>query len=68
MKRVLLGVAIAIATVVTAQAADLSAKPAKAPIAASVYSWTGFYVGGNFGYGVGHNPSERSSAHLRPTG
>ena len=58
MNRLLLGLVIAVATVASAQAADLAARPVKAPIAASVYSWTGFYVGGNFGYGVGHNSSE----------
>ncbi|MBR1212074.1 outer membrane protein [Bradyrhizobium sp. JYMT SZCCT0180] len=58
MKRLLLGLVIAVATVASAQAADLAARPVKAPIAASVYSWTGFYIGGNFGYGVGHNSSE----------
>ena len=58
MKRLLLGLVIALLTVASAQAADLAARPVKAPIAASVYSWTGFYVGGNFGYGVRHNSSE----------
>jgi len=34
----------------TAHAADL---PLKAPALKSVYDWTGFYVGGHFGYGGG---------------
>src|ERR1700742_3945636 len=34
----------------TAQAADM---PNKAPALRSVYDWTGFYVGGHFGYGGG---------------
>jgi high affinity Mn2+ porin len=33
-----------------AGAADL---PLKAPAAAAVYSWTGFYIGGHFGYATG---------------
>ena len=33
-----------------AQAADM---PLKAPALKSVYDWTGFYVGGHFGYGGG---------------
>ena len=33
-----------------ALAADL---PLKAPALRAVYSWTGFYVGGHFGYGGG---------------
>src|SRR5215472_5281896 len=33
-----------------AGAADL---PLKAPVARAVYDWTGFYVGGHFGYGGG---------------
>lgn len=34
----------------TAHAADM---PLKAPALQSVYNWTGFYVGGHFGYGGG---------------
>ncbi|HET6838593.1 MAG TPA: hypothetical protein VFH41_02530 [Bradyrhizobium sp.] len=34
-----------------AQAADLPAYPARAPIYAAVYDWTGFYIGGNAGGG-----------------
>ncbi len=34
----------------TAHAADM---PLKAPALKSVYDWTGFYVGGHFGYGGG---------------
>jgi len=40
----------------SAQAADLAARPyLKAPPPAAVYDWTGFYVGGNVGYGWGEN-------------
>src|ERR1700719_1342266 len=35
-------------------AADLPASlPIKAPVRATIYDWTGFYVGGQVGYGQG---------------
>src|SRR4029077_4891330 len=38
----------------SAFAADMPPKfPVKAPGRAAVYDWTGFYVGGHFGYGGG---------------
>src|ERR1041385_5861634 len=54
MKRaLLLGVSAAMLMSGAAFAADLPARmPAKAPLYAPVlYTWTGFYVGGNFGWG-----------------
>jgi outer membrane immunogenic protein len=43
-----------------ATAADLAARPyTKAPAAAAVYTWTGFYLGANAGYGWGRS-DERS--------
>jgi outer membrane immunogenic protein len=37
-------------------AADLAARPyTKAPVAAAVYNWTGFYLGANAGYGWGRS-------------
>jgi len=48
----------AFAAAAPARAADL---PLKAPAAAAVaYSWTGFYIGGQAGYGFGHNSSSFS--------
>jgi outer membrane immunogenic protein len=41
-----------------ASAADMPTKApmyTKAPVAAPVYNWTGFYVGGNIGYGWGRS-------------
>ena len=41
-----------LATCSAATAADLPANfPVKAPIRSVIYDWTGFYVGGHFGYG-----------------
>jgi outer membrane immunogenic protein len=51
--------AVALASVLaggSASAADLAARPyTKAPVMASVYNWTGFYVGANVGYGWGRS-------------
>jgi outer membrane immunogenic protein len=59
MKKVLLVTAslIALGAVAPASAADLAARPyTKAPpMIASVYDWTGFYIGINGGWGSSHN-------------
>ena len=48
----LCGIWVALATDPGATAADLPATlPLKAPIRSVIYDWTGFYVGGHFGYG-----------------
>ncbi|MDB5517890.1 MAG: Outer rane immunogenic protein [Tardiphaga sp.] len=48
---------LSFATIGSAVAADLPAAPVyKAPVAvAQVYNWTGFYLGGNIGYGWGRS-------------
>jgi outer membrane immunogenic protein len=38
-----------------ASAADMAVKAAPAPIIAPIYNWTGFYIGGNGGWGESHN-------------
>ena len=50
LKSLLLGTAAGLLGVAAAQSADI---PAKAPVASPVapYSWTGFYIGANVGYG-----------------
>ncbi|MDE2376533.1 MAG: porin family protein, partial [Bradyrhizobium sp.] len=56
MKRIMVGMAAALSLFASgAMAADLAARPyVKAPpVAAAVYGWTGFYVGGNVGYSWG---------------
>lgn len=51
MQRVLLALAAVVLGAGTALAADLPVRTyAKAPAIASVYNWTGFYVGGNAGW------------------
>ena len=59
MKKILLGtVGLVALGVVPASAADLAARPyTKAPpmMQAAVYDWTGFYIGGNAGWGNSHN-------------
>ena len=54
MRKLLLACAAAVAFVAPAQAADM---PVKAPpvVVATVYNWTGFYIGGHVGYAWGRN-------------
>ncbi|MFG1278515.1 outer membrane protein [Xanthobacter autotrophicus] len=52
MKRFLLATVALAALSAPAAAADLATKyPVKAVAVVPVFSWTGFYIGGNFGYG-----------------
>jgi outer membrane immunogenic protein len=57
MKRTLIGSAVlaSLLMATNASAADLTARRAytKAPPLAAIYNWTGFYIGGNVGYGWG---------------
>ncbi|HET7885121.1 MAG TPA: outer membrane protein [Bradyrhizobium sp.] len=57
MKRLALSAIILAVSAASASAADLAARPytkAPAPIV-TIYNWTGFYVGGNVGYGWGRS-------------
>jgi outer membrane immunogenic protein len=56
-----IGSAIIVASAfsVSASAADLKPLYAKAPIIAGpMWDWSGFYIGGNVGYGVSRSPTE----------
>jgi outer membrane immunogenic protein len=57
MNRIVIGAAAVSLLATGAMAADLAPKPiVKAPpMVAAVYQWTGFYVGGNIGYGWGRS-------------
>ena len=60
MKKLLVGVLGVVSMATSASAADL---PMKArPVAVSpAYNWSGFYIGGNVGYGFGTADEESSS-------
>ena len=53
MKNLLLGTIGLVALSGSAMAADLPARPYKAPpvVVAPIYDWTGFYIGANGGWG-----------------
>ena len=53
MKKFLLGTVglIALGMAAPASAADMAVKAAPAPYVAPIYNWTGFYIGGNGGWG-----------------
>ena len=56
MRKFLGVIGVASLIVGPALAADLGTKPIyKAPVLAPVFSWTGWYIGGNAGYGWGEN-------------
>jgi outer membrane immunogenic protein len=57
MKKFLLGTVgvLALGMAAPASAADMPMKAAPAPYVAPIYNWTGFYIGGNGGWGQNHN-------------
>jgi len=59
VKRALVVLATIVAATTAAEAADLSRSSyVKAPrLDSAPYDWSGFYLGGNAGYGVGRDPS-----------
>ena len=69
MKRICLAAALVGLPVLPAMAADIAARPyakAPAPVIAA-YNWTGFYIGGNVGYGWGQS-TDRSISFVDPGG
>lgn len=70
MKKFAFAAAALILGTASASAADMAARPyTKAPIAvASVYNWTGFYIGADVGYGWGRSDGiGTNAAGLIPT-
>jgi len=57
MKKLLLGTICLVALSGSAMAADMAARPYKAPpvVVAPIYDWTGFYIGANGGWGESRN-------------
>ena len=66
MQKLLLAAAAAATVSVTAQAADLGRRstPYYGPPPAQLFNWTGFYVGGNAGYGWGSALGTDPSGYL----
>jgi len=77
LKHLLVTTAVLLGATIAAQAADMAVKTPylKAPVA-SVYDWTGFYIGANAGVGLGRNKTELAgfggaslnTTHLGPQG
>lgn len=57
----LLAAALSLGLAQAASAVDMPA-PVKAPVAAPVYNWTGFYIGGNIGHGWGKSDNAFADA------
>jgi outer membrane immunogenic protein len=71
MKRFTLALAISISAGSAALAADLRLPPsraARAPVsvAAPLYNWTGFYVGGNLGRAWRRTCAKHAASTMRP--
>ena len=64
MKKLLVGVLGVVSMATSASAADLAARPyTKAPpVVSPAYNWSGFYIGGNVGYGFGRADEDSGSA------
>ena len=61
MKRILATVMVTAALTAPGLAADLGARTyTKAPALAPVSNWSGFYIGGNLGYGWGDGDTDVS--------
>lgn len=67
MKKFLLAAAMVVLGTASVHAADLAAHYTKAPMMASGYNWTGFYVGANVG-GQWGSSDPRTSTVLDPAG
>jgi outer membrane immunogenic protein len=54
MRKLLLGSVAILALLTSASAADIAARPYATAISAPAYAWSGFYLGGNGGWGSSH--------------
>jgi outer membrane immunogenic protein len=70
MKKNVLAVLLSTVAIPVAHAADMSAPAYKAPLVAPAPAplWTGFYVGGNVGYGWGHASLADVDGSMNPKG
>lgn len=63
MKKLIFAIALVGATSASAMAADMAPRYAKAPpMIAPAFSWTGFYIGADVGYGFGTSKGQSSNA------
>lgn len=62
MKSILAAAALVALGTVSASAADLGARPytKAAPMMAPTWDWSGFYIGGNVGYGISRSPTDNA--------
>jgi len=61
MKSILAAATLVALGTVSASAADMAARPyTKAPAMAPMWDWSGFYIGGNVGYGISRSPTTNS--------
>jgi outer membrane immunogenic protein len=67
MKKLALAISLALFGTASALAADIAPAYTKAPVMAPVYSWTGFYLGGNLG-GAWGSSDPTTSTVFSPTG
>ena len=67
MKSILAAATLIALGTVSATAADMAARPytKAAPMMAPTWDWSGFYIGGNVGYGISRSPTD--NALLAPT-
>ena len=63
MKKILLALAASTALAAPAMAADLGRPIFKAPVAAEYFSWNGFYLGVQGGYGWGRHDRDTAAFH-----
>jgi outer membrane immunogenic protein len=70
MKKSIFAVLLSTVVIPVAHAADMSAPAYKAPLYAPalVPLWTGFYIGGNIGYGWGHASIDGLNGSMDPNG